>query len=104
VGNLAHVIMPAIAFGVGRAAMLTRLLRASMLEVIRTEYITTARSKGLRENIVIAAELSRARHPTADAELGLGPQGERRLDSDQPLAVARPWFGHFHHGPGLQPL
>ena len=52
-GNLAHVIMPAIALGVGRAAILTRLLRASMLEVIRTEYITTARSKGLRENIVI---------------------------------------------------
>jgi peptide/nickel transport system permease protein len=53
-GNLAHVVMPAIALGVGRAAILTRLLRASMLEVIRTEYITTARSKGLRENIVIA--------------------------------------------------
>jgi peptide/nickel transport system permease protein len=52
-GNLAHVVMPAIALGVGRAAILTRLLRASMLEVIRTEYITTARSKGLRENIVI---------------------------------------------------
>jgi peptide/nickel transport system permease protein len=53
-GNLAHVVMPAIALGVGRAAILTRLLRASMLEVIRTENITTARSKGLRENIVIA--------------------------------------------------
>jgi peptide/nickel transport system permease protein len=53
-GNLAHVIMPAIALGVGRAAILTRLLRASMLEVIRTEYITTARSKGLQENIIIA--------------------------------------------------
>jgi peptide/nickel transport system permease protein len=52
-GNLAHVIMPAIALGIGRAAILTRLLRASMLEVIRTEYITTARSKGLPENIVI---------------------------------------------------
>ena len=52
-GNLTHVIMPAIALGVGRAAILTRLLRASMLEVIRMEYVTTARAKGLREKIVI---------------------------------------------------
>jgi peptide/nickel transport system permease protein len=52
-GNLKHVIMPAIALGVGRAAILTRLLRASMLEVIRMEYITTARAKGLVENLII---------------------------------------------------
>jgi peptide/nickel transport system permease protein len=52
-GNLKHVIMPAIALGVGRAAILTRLLRASMLEVIRMEYITTARAKGLVETLVI---------------------------------------------------
>src|SRR5499433_3301834 len=36
-GNAQHVLMPAIALGIGRAALLTRLLRASMLEVIRTE-------------------------------------------------------------------
>jgi peptide/nickel transport system permease protein len=52
-GNLKHVIMPAIALGVGRAAILTRLLRASMLEIIRMEYVTTARAKGLKENWVI---------------------------------------------------
>jgi len=52
-GNLRHMIMPAIALGVGRAAILTRLLRASMLEVIRTEYVTTARAKGLAERLVI---------------------------------------------------
>lgn len=52
-GNIKHVIMPAIALGVGRAAILTRLLRASMLEIIRMEYVTTARSKGLVEKVVI---------------------------------------------------
>jgi peptide/nickel transport system permease protein len=52
-GNLQHVIMPAIALGVGRAAILTRLLRASMLEIIRMEYVTTARAKGLAEQGVI---------------------------------------------------
>jgi peptide/nickel transport system permease protein len=50
---LKHVLMPAIALGVGRAAILTRLLRASMLEIIRMEYVTTARAKGLKENWVI---------------------------------------------------
>ena len=52
-GNAQHVFMPALALGVGRAAILTRLLRASMLEVIRTEYVTTARAKGLAERPVV---------------------------------------------------
>ena len=52
-GNMQHVFMPAFALGVGRAALLTRLLRASMLEVIRTEYVTTARAKGLAERPVV---------------------------------------------------
>jgi peptide/nickel transport system permease protein len=52
-GNMQHVLMPALALGVGRAALLTRLLRASMLEVIRTEYVTTARAKGLSEKPVV---------------------------------------------------
>jgi peptide/nickel transport system permease protein len=52
-GNLKHALMPAIALGVGRAAILTRLLRASMLEIIRMEYVTTARAKGLAEKLVI---------------------------------------------------
>src|SRR5512132_584577 len=52
-GNATHVLMPAFALGVGRAALLTRLLRASMLEVIRTEYVTTARAKGLGERPVV---------------------------------------------------
>jgi peptide/nickel transport system permease protein len=52
-GNMTHVLMPALALGVGRAALLTRLLRASMLEVIRTEYVTTARAKGLGERPVV---------------------------------------------------
>src|SRR5256886_12933965 len=38
-GNAQHVLLPAIALGVGRAAILQRLLRARMLERIRTEYV-----------------------------------------------------------------
>src|SRR5881397_1468302 len=64
-GNAQHVLMPAFALGVGRAALLTRLLRASMLEVIRTEYVTTARAKGLSERpVVLKHALKNALIPT----------------------------------------
>jgi peptide/nickel transport system permease protein len=56
---------PALALGVGRAALLTRLLRASMLEVVRTEYVTTARAKGLDERkVVLKHALKNALIPT----------------------------------------
>jgi peptide/nickel transport system permease protein len=64
-GNAMHVVMPAFALGVGRAAILTRLLRGSMLEVIRTEYVTTARAKGVAERrIVLKHALKNALIPT----------------------------------------
>jgi peptide/nickel transport system permease protein len=64
-GNMQHVLMPAIALGIGRAAILTRLLRTSMLEVIRTEYVTTARAKGMAERrIVLKHALKNALIPT----------------------------------------
>jgi peptide/nickel transport system permease protein len=64
-GNVQHVLMPAVALGIGRAAILTRLLRGSMLEVIRTEYVTTARAKGLSERpVVLKHALKNALIPT----------------------------------------
>jgi peptide/nickel transport system permease protein len=51
--NLRHMILPAVTLGLGRAALLTRLIRASMMEVIRLDYITTARAKGVRERFVV---------------------------------------------------
>ena len=52
--NLRHLLLPTLALGVARTAILTRLIRGSMLEVIRQEYVTTARSKGLTETLVIS--------------------------------------------------
>jgi len=49
-----QVIMPAVTLGTSGTALIARLTRASMLEVIRADYIRTARAKGLRERIVIA--------------------------------------------------
>ena len=50
---LSHMILPAITLGTGGSAIIARLTRASMLEVIRQDYIRTARAKGLRERAVI---------------------------------------------------
>lgn len=47
------IILPAIAGGGQRMALLTRMTRSSMLEVIRQDYVNTARAKGLSENKVI---------------------------------------------------
>ena len=51
-GGLSHLILPALALGLGEAGLLARLARSSMLEVLREEYITTARAKGLPEGRV----------------------------------------------------
>lgn len=50
---LRHVILPAFTLAFISLGALTRLVRASMLEVLRQDYIILARSKGLRERVVI---------------------------------------------------
>ena len=52
-GDFQHLIMPAVTLGMGAAAIIARLSRSCMLEVLRQEYITTARAKGLWEPLVI---------------------------------------------------
>ena len=48
-----HLILPAITLGMGMSAILSRMTRASMLEVLNKEYIITARAKGLSSAVVI---------------------------------------------------
>jgi oligopeptide transport system permease protein len=52
-GSWRHVVLPAVALGVAFAGRIARIMRASMLEVIREDYIRTARAKGLPERVVI---------------------------------------------------
>ena len=47
------LILPSLTLGVGSAAIITRMTRSSMLEVIRQDYIRTARAKGVAEKVVI---------------------------------------------------
>ncbi len=51
--NLRRLLLPAATLGVYLAATLTRFLRADMIEVLATDYIRTARAKGLRERHVV---------------------------------------------------
>jgi ABC-type dipeptide/oligopeptide/nickel transport system permease component len=53
-GSLAQLVMPSIALGLSLTAMFARLTRSVMLEVLSLDYIRTARSKGLKEWIVIS--------------------------------------------------
>jgi ABC-type dipeptide/oligopeptide/nickel transport system permease component len=50
---LLHLILPAVTLGLGMAAILTRMVRTSMLEELGQDYIRTARAKGLSERRVV---------------------------------------------------
>lgn len=64
-------VLPSFALGVALMALLTRLTRATMLEVLRQDYIRTARSKGLAERVVVVNHaLRNSMIPTATV---LGP-------------------------------
>jgi len=52
-GDLAHLVLPAVTMGSALAAILTRMVRTSMLEELGQDYIRTARAKGLPERTVV---------------------------------------------------
>ena len=52
-GDVAHLILPALTMGSALAAILTRMVRTSMLEELGQDYIRTARAKGLPERVVV---------------------------------------------------
>ncbi|WP_242976089.1 ABC transporter permease [Desulfosporosinus sp. FKB] len=51
--SISHIILPAICLSTGTIAIVARMVRSSMLEVIGLDYVRTARAKGLPERIVI---------------------------------------------------
>lgn len=52
-GTWQHILLPAITVGTSSAGIIARMTRSSMLEVINSDYINTARSKGQKEIVVI---------------------------------------------------
>lgn len=70
-GTLAHMIAPSLVLGLGTMAFLTRLMRSSMLEIVSSDYVRTARSKGLpTTRIFLRHELRNAILPVVTV---LGP-------------------------------
>jgi ABC-type dipeptide/oligopeptide/nickel transport system permease component len=52
--GIERLVLPALALGFSSAAVLARLVRSSMLEVLRQDYIVTARAKGLAQRVVVS--------------------------------------------------
>jgi peptide/nickel transport system permease protein len=52
-GSWRHLVLPAVTLGTALAAFLSRMTRASMLETLREDYVTTARAKGLHPRVVL---------------------------------------------------
>jgi len=53
ISNLHHIILPAVILGTGLSAVLMRQTRSSMLDSLSTDYVRTAKAKGLRPGVVI---------------------------------------------------
>jgi dipeptide transport system permease protein len=68
---LQHLLMPAFTLGSALAAIVTRISRSSVLEVMRQDYVTTARAKGLSEKAVIWRHILRNALITITTILGL---------------------------------
>jgi ABC-type dipeptide/oligopeptide/nickel transport system permease component len=66
-----HLLMPAITLGSALAAIVTRITRSSVLEVMRQDYVMTARAKGLSERVVIWRHILRNALITVITILGL---------------------------------
>jgi peptide/nickel transport system permease protein len=57
--SLKHLILPAVTLGTGLAAPLARFVRSGMLDVMSTDYIRTARAKGLQERKIVSSHAMR---------------------------------------------
>jgi peptide/nickel transport system permease protein len=71
IGNLEHMIMPAIVLGTGLSAVLMRQMRSSMLTSLGADYVRTARAKGLPERTVVGKHALRNSLITVTTVVGL---------------------------------
>lgn len=52
-GGFSHLVLPALTLGIGAAAIVARVTRSSMIDVLSDDYIRTARAKGLGQRVVV---------------------------------------------------
>ena len=70
-GSPPQLVLPALALGLGSAALIARLTRSSMLEALSQDYIRTARAKGLAERAVVVRHALRNGLIPVTAAIGL---------------------------------
>ena len=70
-GNLEHMLMPALVLGLGLSAVLMRQMRSAMLDSLGADYVRTARAKGLSEWSVVGKHALRNSLITVTTVLGL---------------------------------
>ncbi|MFN2389752.1 MAG: nickel ABC transporter permease [Actinomycetota bacterium] len=70
-GGIEHLVLPAFALGLGDAAIVARLTRSSLLEVIGEDYVTTARAKGVSERRVVVRHILRNSLTAVVTQIGL---------------------------------
>ena len=82
-GNLSQLIWPALATGYRYSAVATRMTRSALLEVLREDYVRTARAKGLLEKVIINRHaLKNAMLPVVTVVgLSLGTLANRRAST-----------------------
>src|SRR3954447_7269072 len=71
IGNLEHLLMPAVVLGTGLSAVLMRQTRSAMLNSLSADYVRTARAKGLSERAVIGKHALRNSLITVTTVVGL---------------------------------
>jgi ABC-type dipeptide/oligopeptide/nickel transport system permease component len=92
-GSLANLVLPAITMGGALAAILTRMVRTSMLEELGQDYIRTARAKGLSDRVVVY------RHALRNAMIRLSRSLDCNLAHCSPEPSSR---RRFLPGPGSE--
>jgi oligopeptide transport system permease protein len=97
-GDVSHIVLPVIALALYPLSSIARLMRGSMIEILRTNYLRTARAKGLPERITITAPCPQGRH-AAGHLLSRARRGEHHHRLDRHRADLR----HPGHRPLFRP-
>jgi peptide/nickel transport system permease protein len=71
IGNLEHMLMPAIVLGTGLSAVIMRQMRSAMLDSLGADYVRTARAKGLSERSVVGKHALRNSLITVTTVIGI---------------------------------
>lgn len=91
VNSLQHLVLPTLALGAGSLAVMTRMTRSSVLEVLRTDYVQTAWAKGLSKQAVLLKHVLRNALLAISTVIGL--QIGALLAGSIPIEVVFSWPG-----------